>query len=137
MFWRKSRVSASDPDQLKNRLVRLFRKSGKGDLFTLDDIVDVLNSDLNSDPVRKDIVAFLLAKLTSDGVIDQLIRVASPRGGGIGDFASFEDVPSVIFDPFQREEITVRPQDIKVFFTKHNRNQGSGVVNSARTHAVA
>jgi hypothetical protein len=129
MFWRKSRASASDPAELMGRLRGIFSRASEGQLFTLDDLVDEVKAE------RKENVAYTLAQLASTRVIDQVIRVDSPRGGGIAEYESVNQIESPLYDPYQLEEIDVEPRMIKVFFRRHT--PGSDANSVARNHAHA
>jgi hypothetical protein len=134
MFWRKSRRSRNDPDELNRSLLQVFAKSRPDTVFTLDDLTDRVKTG------RKDIVAFLLSNLASSNVIEQVVRVYSPRGGGIREYSSLSEVPDILFDPFKLEEITVDPTMIKVFFRAGSKDliQGeSKPTRSDRSRAIA
>jgi hypothetical protein len=136
MFWRKLRPSASDPAQVKARLVRLFRDSKAEDMFTLDDLTDQIKAD------SKRNVAFVLSHLTSARQVDQVVQVVSPTigGGGIKRFAEVSQVPHSLFDPFQLKDIDVEPRMIRIYFTKHNPNSiptEDELVSSGEHRAIA
>jgi hypothetical protein len=131
MFWRKSRASVSDPDELMRRLRRVFNRAHERDLFTLDDLVNEVKAE------RKESVAFLLSQLASNEIIDEVIRVDSPRGGGIREYKSINEIESPLFDPYQREDIDVEPKLIKVFFRKRSSADKSAAVSAHRDHAHA
>jgi hypothetical protein len=120
MFWEKSSRSANDSgNPLRAKLIAIFHEAANGDLFTLDDLTEITHAE------RADFVAFWLSELASAHVIDQFVSVISPKNsGGIDRFPSIEAVPPAIFDPFQMKEIEVSPNLIRVYFTKHQADDG-------------
>jgi hypothetical protein len=115
MFWQTLRPLASDPAQVKSRLVRLFRNSKDGDLFTLDDLTGRIKAD------SKRSVAFVLAELISSRLVGQVFQVVSPAEGGgvIRQYPDLSKVPASLYDPFQLKDIDVELRMIEVCFTKH------------------
>ena len=133
MFWRKSHRSVTEPDPLKERIVRFVRNARVGDMFTLDDLADEVKAD------KRDGVAFVLGELASTNAIDQVVRVESPAGGGgIREYPSIDNVPDAIYDPFQLKEIEVEPALVKIFFRKNasGGNSSSGSKSPGRSHVA-
>jgi hypothetical protein len=61
-------------------------------------------------------LAVILAELTKLGLVRRFIRLESPRGGGVEDYSSLEDVPERIHDWRTDEDIEVTPQNLRVFY---------------------
>ena len=73
-----------------------------------------------AEDLSKSDVASLLAWFVSKGVLDQIVRVESPALGGIGDFASIEEVPEVIEDWRQGNvKFHVQPENLSVLYKLH------------------
>jgi hypothetical protein len=117
IFSRKSRALAGDPARVMAELRRIFSSASVGQIFTLDDLVDEVQAE------RKETVAFLLGQLSAEKIVDEFIRIDSPRGGGIREFDSYDKIPTVIEDPFQFEYIPIEPGMIRVFYRKHDSRQ--------------
>ena len=66
----------------------------------------------------------LLQYLENTGDIKKILRVESPSLGGIGDFESISDIPSVIDDFRTGLELKVEHENIKVLYTL-NKVSGS------------
>lgn len=104
--------------ELRAELSRVFRESGDGAVFTLDELVDQVHAE------RRDVVSYWLGDLAEQRQIDQYFLVVSPGGqGGIRRFDLFTDIPTEIYDPYQREEIIVRPWCVVVYFTKRREGE--------------
>ena len=115
MFWQTLLPLASDPAHVKPRLVRLFCNSKAEDVFTLDDLTGQIRADSQQS------VAFVLAQLISDRLVDQVFQVVSPADGGgvIKRYPDLSKVPPLLYDPFQLKDIDVELRMIEVCFTKH------------------
>ena len=114
MSLQRSSPTPNDGAELRGQLSRVFRESRDGDVFTLDDLVNRLHAE------RPDLVSYLLGDLADHQQIDQYFLVVSPAGqGGIEKYERFTDIPSEIYDPYQLEQIEVKPRSIVVYFTKH------------------
>jgi hypothetical protein len=122
----------NDPDPLRERIVGVFRNAEAGEMFTLDDLADEVRAE------KKDRVAFVLGQLASSNLIDQVVRIMSPVGGGIQEYPSIDNIPDAIYDPFQLKEIEVEPSLVKVFFRKTRIGGGaaSDSQSSRRGHAL-
>jgi hypothetical protein len=114
MFSKKSRALVGDPARVMAQLRSVLKSAKTGQIFTLDDLTDEVRAE------RKETVAFLLAQLSAEKIVDQFIRVDSPRGGGIREFVSYDQIPSMIEDPFQLQDIPVEPGMIRVFYRKRD-----------------
>jgi hypothetical protein len=61
-----------------------------------------------------------LARLVTEGLIDQVVRVEPRYGEGIGDFSSIEDVPDEIEDwRHPGTTVRVRPEHLQVYYKLH------------------
>lgn len=67
-------------------------------------------------PSSNRVLAKLLISAVRHGLIQRKIRVISDRKGGIGDFDSIADVPSVMFDSRIGIEIEVRPDQVQMIY---------------------
>lgn len=68
------------------------------------------------EPASTGELAKVLSILIGAGVLEKLFRVESPSLGGIDDFHSLTDIPSVIFDPHTDQELKVTPSNLKIIF---------------------
>jgi hypothetical protein len=115
MFWKKSKSSRSeDNSPIKAKLLTIFRNARQGDVFTLDDLTERTQSP------RKDAVAYWLSVLATSQIIDQIVRIVSPKNsGGITEYPTIDQVPNEIFDPYQNKDIRIEPDLIRIYFTRH------------------
>ena len=82
-----------------------------GVLLTQEKLLNALSMRPSTSTAR------LLKAMEDAGVLVKLVTVESPRGlGGIGEFASIDEVPQRIHDWRVDETIDVRPADIKVMY---------------------
>lgn len=86
--------------------------------FTLPMILEKLSLTPSSDSFS------LIKDLEHTGDIKKILRVESPSLGGVGDFESISDIPSVIDDFRTGLELKVEHENIKVLYTL-NKDSGS------------
>ena len=86
------------------------RSATKDRIFTFERLLEV------SEASSQRILLGIATRLVQQGVLRKVVRVESLAGGGIGDFASQGDVPSVIFDSRQNQMIEVQPEQVRLMF---------------------
>lgn len=89
-----------DEQSLKNR----------SSFLSLPRIFDAVTPDSKAELVS------ILSSLVELGVLQKVVRLESKRLGGIQDFPSVADIPSVIYDPETEQDIRVSLDDIHILF---------------------
>jgi hypothetical protein len=94
------------------RLGHLLKQAQPGEEFTFEYLVHKI------DPPSPEDLAAALALLVKDGVLRQTVRVESPVDhGGIGDYASIEEIPNELPDWRTGQDIAVRPEYLRVIYS--------------------
>jgi len=89
----------------------LSKQRGKALEFTLEELCDLVK------PKSREELVLALGDLVRTGKIKQVIRVVSPKTqGGIGDYETLDDVPSVANDWRTDTQIEVTPDDLRVIY---------------------
>ena len=61
-------------------------------------------------------LAVLISLLTSGHILRRVIVVESPAGGGVAEFASFEEVPDSLHDHFRDVQMEITPSDLRTVY---------------------
>jgi hypothetical protein len=69
-----------------------------------------------ADPLPIEKLVLALAVLVRHGLVQRVLRVESPIGGGIGDFKSTAEIPDEMHDPRTDQTLRVRPENIHVVY---------------------
>jgi hypothetical protein len=80
-------------------------------VFPLPVFLEILS--LSPSPASYSVISFL----ENQGLVKKIIRVESPACGGIGDFDSILDLPSVIEDFRTGLDLVVTPENTKVLYS--------------------
>lgn len=94
-----------------DRLVTALEPQKARAEFTAQRLLDIAK------PHSSKVLAIILGRLVSMGLITRFVRVESDALGGIADFQSVVDVPDVLFDPRQGIEIEVRPDQLRLMYS--------------------
>lgn len=79
--------------------------------FTLERLSDLVH------PRNREELVLALGQLVRKGRLKKLIRVVSPRTqGGIGDYASLDDVPRFTTDWRSGMQIEITPEDLRFIY---------------------
>ena len=68
-------------------------------------------------PPSPEWLALALTELAERGLVTPIFRVIDPQTQqGLGDFASLVEVPATVRNPFRGNDVTVRPEDLRLLF---------------------
>lgn len=95
--------------RLQEELNRLQR-SGKHKELTLERIYDL------TEPSSQRVLLSILGRLCQEGVISEWVRVMSPSGEAIQDYASAMDVPAVVTDWHNGMDIPVEMDSLRMIY---------------------
>lgn len=84
-------------------------------VFTLNSLFDAAK------PQSMSQLVVLLDDLVRAGLLRRIYRIQSAAGGGIGDYASFVEIPSSVFDVRVGREVAVGREQIQLIFTPSDR----------------
>lgn len=110
------RLTAEFPDEAPavKRLadfIEACRRQKSGALqFSVNRVFSVTN------PSSKLAFARILQRLIEDGVFEEVVRVESEGTGGLGDFRSIKEVPSVLHDWRRDIDFEVRPEHLHLYY---------------------
>jgi hypothetical protein len=93
------------------RLKEFVARKTPGGVYTLESLMNVVETDDYLD------LAEGVAALVHDGLLEQFVRVESPRDrGGIKDFPSIVDVPLQIFDWRTGTQLQLAPENLRIMY---------------------
>ena len=69
-------------------------------------------------PMSMRYLALAIKRLINAGTLRQRIRVVARNGGGIGEFESIEEVPSVIENWREGFKVEVKPEQLEIIYRK-------------------
>ena len=89
----------------------LARPLRAGEEYTLNSLCDLVT------PQDRDTFAMLLGDLARAGFLKLVVRVLSPgTQGGIGEYATLDEVPEVVHDWRTDSELHVSPENLRVIY---------------------
>lgn len=99
------------------RVVDFFKSRTQGGsasqkVFSINRIYDVI------EPPSQAVLAKVLRRLVQEGLLDEFIRVEFDSMG-VGDFPSLSDVPEEIYDWHRDVNVTVQPEQLRLYYKIH------------------
>lgn len=91
------------------RLGEIFARSDER-VYTADRLYDLASPTSMASLVR------ILFELVSNGIVDTVVTVEAPGGGGVKDYGSIDEVPDEVDDWRSGGRIQVDPSNIRVYY---------------------